>query len=461
VLGIASPMTGSLLAGRRETALTLWALGALLTIAVATGGSSHPVDAGPPLAPLLALPLIGWAVHRLLGEPQLAVSTRVWIALALLLIALPLLQWLSLPGHPAGAVAGRAALEADLERMGVAASIRRISLSPWNTLAAACALLPALAIFLLCLAAPQGLHRRLPWLLIALALLSLLLGIVQLGLPADHALNPFPQWRPALGGFFANPNHQATLLVIGATLAAGRLAAALDPQAASGHRRSARAYVPALALLLTACAVPLTGSRAGVILLMLSLGATAVCLWPAGRGRRASATAAGIGAIVLIGGLVALRWMGLDAIGDLRGPLRAATLEVAARFAPTGSGIGSFVRVFEQEAPRELLMRDYVNHAHNEYLQWWLEAGVPALVAMALAAVALALTARGLALRRAAQRADGVAALIALLAILAHSTVDYPLRTPALLAVAAALAGMAAAEAAGGSGRSQRRAIPA
>ncbi|MCR6702433.1 MAG: O-antigen ligase family protein [Dokdonella sp.] len=106
-------------------------------------------------------------------------------------------------------------------------------------------------------------------------------------------------------------------------------------------------------------------------------------------------------------------------------------------------------------------MRDYVNHAHNEYLQWWLEAGVPALVAMALAAVALALTARGLALRRAAQRADGVAALIALLAILAHSTVDYPLRTPALLAVAAALAGMAAAEAAGGSGRSQRRAIPA
>ncbi|PZQ18721.1 MAG: hypothetical protein DI564_05395 [Rhodanobacter denitrificans] len=454
-------MIGSTLAGRREAALMLCAIGALLTVALATGGSSHPADAGPPLAPLLALPLIGWAVHRLLGQPWPAASTRVWIALALLLIALPLLQWMPLPGSLAGEVAGRAALEADLERMGVAASIRRISLSPWNTLAAACALLPALAIFLLCLAAPQGLRARVAWLLIALALLSLLLGIVQLGVPSDHALNPFPQWRPALGGFFANPNHQATLLVIGATLAAGRLAAALNPHVASGRRRYARAYVPALALLLTASAVPLTGSRAGVILLVLSLAATAVCLRPAGRSWHASATAAGIAAAVLVGGAVALRWMGLDAIGDLRGPLRAATLEVAARFAPTGSGIGSFVRVFEQEAPRQLLMRDYVNHAHNEYLQWWLEAGVAAVVAMALAGVALALTARGLAHRHASERADGVAALIALLAILAHSTVDYPLRTPALLTVAAALAGMAAVEAAAGSGGSQRRAIPA
>src|SRR5690606_25393906 len=132
--------------------------------------------------------------------------------------------------------------------------------------------------------------------------------------------------------------------------------------------------------------------------------------------------------------------------------------EIAARFAPLGAGMGSYVPVFEQESPRELLMDNYINHAHNEYAQWWLETGVPALVAMLLGAAALALTLRGLWRLSAHERGLGVTALVARAAILAHSTVDYPLRTPAMLAVAAALAGIAAAQAARASrGREQHR----
>ena len=104
--------------------------------------------------------------------------------------------------------------------------------------------------------------------------------------------------------------------------------------------------------------------------------------------------------------------------------------------------------MFEQEAPRELLMASYVNHAHNEYAQWWFAAGVPSVIAMALGAVALASTLHGLLRQPAHLRGLGVTALVALGAILAHSLVDYPLRTPAMLAVAAALAGLAAAQAA-------------
>jgi len=139
--------------------------------------------------------------------------------------------------------------------------------------------------------------------------------------------------------------------------------------------------------------------------------------------------------------------MQVEAIDELRGPLRALTGEIAARFAPLGAGLGSYVPVFEQEAPRGLLMDSFVNHAHNEYAQWWLEAGVPAMLAMALGAAALALTLRGLLRQPPQARGLGVTALVALGAILAHSLVDYPLRTPALLAVAAALAGIAAAQA--------------
>src|SRR5690606_27413211 len=91
-----------------------------------------------------------------------------------------------------------------------------------------------------------------------------------------------------------------------------------------------------------------------------------------------------------------------------------------------------------------------------EYAQWWLEAGVAAIMAMLLGVAALALTLRGLRRLSAHERGLGVTALVALAAILAHSIVDYPLRTPAMLAVAAALAGIAAAEAAR---RGNRRSI--
>src|SRR5699024_8904041 len=89
-----------------------------------------------------------------------------------------------------------------------------------------------------------------------------------------------------------------------------------------------------------------------------------------------------------------LRWMQVEAVRELRGPMREATLEVAGAHAPLGSGMGSFVPVFEQATSHQLLMPSYVNHAHNEYAQWLLEAGVLALPAFALAALALILAVR-------------------------------------------------------------------
>lgn len=72
------------------------------------------------------------------------------------------------------------------------------------------------------------------------------------------------------------------------------------------------------------------------------------------------------------------------------------------------------------------------------------------------------MTLRGLLRQPAHLRGLGVTALVALTAVLMHSLVDYPLRTPAMLAVAAALAGIAAAQAAGTEPvRSRSTAVPA
>ena len=415
----------------------------LLALCLLAGGSSQERGGGVLAAQLLALPALAWAGWQLLRHPGGATQAA-WLAFAAVLVAIPLLQVL-LPAVAGGE--GHAALARDLAQFGIAAPAHP-SLAPAATAAAGFQLLPALAVFALALALPSAAHRRLVQLLIALAMASLVLGVAQLGAPQESPLNPYPQWAPAMNGFFANPNHQATLLVVAATLACARLAMVLGAWPPGRPHRVVHGTVAALVLLLSAVALPLTGSRAGVVLIILACALVVAAHWPAWRGgtrgRIALAASLGVAALALF---LALRWMQVEAIDELRGPLRALTGEIAARFAPLGAGVGSYVPVFEQEAPRALLMGNYVNHAHNEYAQWWLEAGVPAALAMALGAAALALTLHGLLRQPAQARGLGVTALVALGAILAHSLVDYPLRTPALLAVAAALAGIAAAQA--------------
>lgn len=423
----------------------LVATGALLVLCLSSGGSSQESGAGVFAAQLLALPLLAWAGWRLLHERPGATGLA-WLAFAAVLAALPLLQAL-LPDAVAGG-AGRAALEADLARFDLPPPARW-SLAPVASLEAFFHLLPALAVFAMTLSLPRAAHRALAQLVVAMAMASLLLGIAQLGAPQESPLNPYPQWAPAMNGVFANPNHQATLLVVAATLACARLAMVLGAWPADRPHRVAHGVAAALVMLLAAAALPLTGSRAGVVLVILACALVVAAHWPAWRGGRGSrialAASLGVAALALF---LALRWMQVEAIDELRGPLRALTGEIGARFAPMGAGVGAYVPLFEQEAPRELLMGSYVNHAHNEYAQWWLEAGLAAGAAMALGAVVLALSLRGLLRQPAQARGLGITALVALGAILAHSLVDYPLRTPALLAVAAALAGIAAGQAA-------------
>ena len=425
------------------TAVALAAALALLAVSGSTGGSSQESGAGVLVAQWLSLPLIAWAGYQLLSGPGPGTAAKAWLILAAALLAVPLLQLLPLPGGGAG----RAALVEDLALFGVEGP-SRVSLLPGATLASAVFLLPALAMFALVLVLPGRARRWVAPAIVALAIASVLLGLAQLGAPQESPLNPYPQWRPAMGGLFANPNHQATLLVVAAVFASAWVTAALGAWPAERPHRLPVVVGSACLLLVALVALPLTGSRAGLVIAVLACGITVAAHLPAWRGGRVARTALLASAAVAgIGLLAGIRWMRVAAVEDLRAPLRALTMDIGHLFAPLGSGMGSFVRVFEQQAPAELLLGEYINHAHNEYAQWWLEGGIPAVLAMAVGVAALVVTLRALWRQPAHLRAPGVTALIALLAILAHSIVDYPLRTTSMLAVAAALAAIAAAAA--------------
>lgn len=418
----------------------------LLLIALFSGGSSQESGVGVFALQLLSLPVIAWLAWqhaRGIARPW----PWQWTALAIAILAIPLLQLIPLPHALASMGEARALLQADLATAGAPAATRA-TLDPAATRASLHALLPALAVFGLVLALPAHLHRRLAWWIAALAMASLLLGILQLGAPQESPLNPYPQWRPAMNGFFANPNHQATLLVVAGVLAAGWLfhAPAREHRREQGRGRHVASMVAAGAVVVLAIgALPLTGSRAGVIIFILALAAVvATQRWRLPGRRSRNALVSGSAAAAALGVFAAMRWMRMDAAQELRQPLRQATLEVAGAHAPLGSGAGTFVPVFEQATASELLMPSYVNHAHNEYVQWLLEAGVLALPAMGLALISLVAAGRAFLRLTPPARTAGACALLALLVIAAHSLVDYPLRTQSMLTVAAALAAIVA-----------------
>lgn len=429
------------------------AIAVVLVLAFVTGGGSRDRGLGDAITQLLALPLAVWAVLALHASTEASAGLRrVAVAVALLIVATLLVQQLPLPEGLWRSVAPRDALAADLQFAAVETH-RVWSLSPLASERGLWSIMPALAVFLGALALPAQRHRPLLLLVVGLATASLALGFLQLGAPQDSLLNPFPEWAPVLGGFFANPNHQATALAI-AIVTIAALVMADHREAMPAMSRWARFSLLALAVILLA-ALPLTGSRAVLLLTVLALVAIPVVL-RRGRGHGPSASAAGRRSVQLALGLVALGaifaaagWLRFDAAQEGRWSVATVAAAMGGAHAPLGAGTGSFVSWFGQAAPEDMVMSAYYhNHAHNEYAQWWLESGLLG-VASFLSVIAMLLVCYPMRRAARAPRGDGGAAVAAWLGctlVLAHSWVDYPLRTPALMTVAALLAGIVVAQ---------------
>ena len=149
-----------------------------------------------------------------------------------------------------------------------------------------------------------------------------------------------------------------------------------------------------------------------------------------------------LSAFLLVGAIAALSSsdIGSEKIGahatsavQSRADILATSGKALRDFMPFGSGLGSFVDVYPMYEDPAAVGGTYVIHAHNDYVEVALEMGVAGILLM-IAFLAW----WGAAVRRLWQSneagAFSRAASIASAAILAHSLVDFPLRTAAISA---------------------------
>jgi len=412
------------------------------------GGATTDATAADEWLALLALPLLLAAAGVLMAQDVDDTLQQMALVATAAALAVPLLQLLPLPEGLWRMSPARADILPELAAAGIQAPSLRGTLSPSAAEHALWRLLPALAIFLGTLALASRQRAVLVRLLLAIIGANVLFAFFQAGLPQDSTLCLYPAAGAGFGGLLANTNHQATALILGMVLAVG--------QAVHARRRAQADRAPPQAWLwpaafAAACflLIPLTTSRAGMVLALPAL-ALALLLTGAIRWRRGRAGAKGLAGLavavllLVIGIRAALGWMAVDQAEESRHLMTAGTLEAAAEQAPWGSGAGSFVRVFEQATPANRMQDVYVNHAHNEFVQWWLEAGVPGLLVLAFA-LGVLVVAGVRVLRIRGQDGHAIlaaACFVGIAAVLAHSAADYPLRTIALMATTAALAGL-------------------
>ena len=248
-------------------------------------------------------------------------------------------------------------------------------------------------------------------------------------------------------GFFANSNHYAISLAASLPLVWAGLTLLFN-------RRSKVAVNPLLFVLFSGMAVffilgfMLSGSRAGLALGMFGclLMLPSVILADEHKGAKHwlfGTMAVGLFFTVQAGLYLISLQFETTPLEDLRLQFFPITVQAASQFAPWGSGPGSFWYVFPQ-FDGFLTGNVIVNHAHNDYLELWLEMRWFFLIAALIALAVFLWQGVHIWFRSEGFRAESTllaqAAWIGLLLLLLHSSVDYPLRTTALSMMAGLLA---------------------
>ncbi|MEO9211733.1 MAG: hypothetical protein ABI242_01115, partial [Caulobacteraceae bacterium] len=194
------------------------AAGTLLIVAAATLGGASRENAGAlALVELAALPAAVIGLAALISRRQAPAWPLVVLAF---IVAIPLLQlvpmppamWRSLP-------AAGARIEA-LRLAGLPQGWLPLSLARGETAAAAMALLPPAAMFVVATGLRGRERKTLTAVWIAVAMAGFVLGAFQIAAPAGGPYLYPTTNRGSLVGFFANRNHEASMLLALLPLAA-------------------------------------------------------------------------------------------------------------------------------------------------------------------------------------------------------------------------------------------------
>lgn len=372
------------------------------------------------------------------------------LAICVLTILVLIVQIVPLPVRVTENLPLRSEALAALNALGIRPSALPISLERDATFAGIIAFLAPMAGF--CLVAAIKWSRGaslLKWIIPLLGGAGALMGLAQVLIGKEAPwlyLHEFTS-RDLPVGVFANPNHQASFLLMCLPFIA--VLASEIRRDWEGHDEDVvRATITAVLGLMILAGVFGAGSAAGYILLAPVLLFSLVLFLGGGRKGKGSSLI-GMAALPLVLGFAALvvftspRLTGLGQTSFEDGPAsRIGINRVSARMIEEnwvwGTGLGSYEDVFRLYEDPETVSSTYIAHAHNDYFEWVIETGVvgAALLAVFLIwwmfhFVRLWLSTRAEAWRL--RRAASIACLVPVL----HSLVDYPLRTPAIATLAA------------------------
>ncbi len=431
-----------------------WIIASYIALVFLLGGSArHDIATLVILRPL-AIAAIAYALVVISGvnirtfSAQIGLFSALIVMVGIQVIPLPPSVWQSLPYREFIAQIDAA--------VGLDQQWRPISIAPertWNSLYAL--LVPMSVVLLVCSLDREERFALLP-VIILLGIFSGALGLVQIGAGSQSPLYYYRiSNNDSAIGLLANRNHHGVFLATLFPMLA--VFASLESRSVDVRRIRTFASIALAAILIPLILV--TGSRAGLLFGAVGL-ASVPFLYSRPTGevvtRRSGQTklplaaiiGGSVGALLLIlAGLIFSRAEALDRLiggaqNDFRWEIWQPSLDLAMRYFPIGSGVGTFVEAFQRDEPFATLAPTYVNHVHNDWLELLLTGGVPAVV---LVILAISVWARGTlrawytkGVSRDNKFARMASVIVAMLA--GSSFVDYPLRTPLMACLFAIVA---------------------
>ncbi|MFS2109170.1 O-antigen ligase family protein [Sphingomonas sp. Sphisp140] len=411
-----------------------------LVFSLLLGGASAAGYMANMLLQLVAVALLLFAFGTPRGSP-FPPPARQLMTLLILLFAIFVIQLVPLPPALWTALPGRHDIAEGYRLLGVQPPWMPISLAPDDTIFSLFWLLPAFAAMLGILRLGDYRASWIAWAVVGVAILSIVLGGLQVAAGGIWYLYRITN-RGVAVGFFANANHLATLLLMVIPL----LAALLSIEWQKGERRRSSGLTMIIASLFVVLLVGLALNRslAGWGLAVPVAMASAALLFAGRKLPRWVPIAAALIGIAAIAAVFTTPFGNNLTGDDARGSSLSRytsftrTSAKAVDYLPFGSGVSTFVEVYRDGEDTNSTTRFFMNHAHSDFLEVALETGLPGVALLLLFLFWWAR--RTFAIWRNPD-ADPFAraATIASAAVIAHSLVDYPLRTAAISALFAAM----------------------
>jgi O-antigen ligase len=422
-------------------------LAVLFCVLFAAGGSSRADAPGQVVVQSASVLAI---ILAILKRPQQPFSSAkpVWLILSAAIV-LGFVQLLPLPPAVWQALPGRTPLLEAAVVLGEPQPWRPISLVPGATVNAVSSLFVPLAVLLLITQLKGSERASLTGMILSLIAATMLVGLVQfsgLHLTTSVADNADGE----VSGFLANRNHFALLMAIGSVIA---------PTWAVSRNRGQewRSPVALGLIILFALSTLASGSRAGILIGALGLIAGITI---ARQGIKRSLAryprwvfpAVMCTTLIIVAGFAVTsfvanraisinRLLAMDPSQDLRRRALPHIVEMIRIYFPAGSGLGSFDPIYRMHEPLDLLADTYLNHAHNDIIEVILDGGL--IGALILFGAMLWWSKQTLRLfntvaemRNALPKAGSAIILL----VVAASSVDYPARTPIVMAILVAAA---------------------